>query len=289
LGTSPKTRDHFHNKLEQALIRARQLLKPQGRLLIMFGHKKPEAWDAFLQAIIDAGFWPTMSLPIHTERKDKFRHGHIDALASSCLIVCKPAKITAPKETINWTRFENKLKAVLKSAMSRLEAANFLGTDLVAAVIAPACGLLVSYDVIVQGKPLTIGQLIEHLPRLVADCELDMLLKQPIPKGYAGMHKLVQRMALNYRTTGSNHGSKSWLDFAKTNHLAQTAVMHTTLLYEGKTRQADEVWSQLSSAQRDALCLLLRAAALLSPDPSPERQLANASLSRITHQMRAEQ
>ena len=51
--------------------RARQLLHPAGRIVVMFNHKETWAWRSLGMALIRAGFEIRSSVPIYTEARVK--------------------------------------------------------------------------------------------------------------------------------------------------------------------------------------------------------------------------
>src|SRR5579875_1920249 len=65
------------------------MLAPDGRLVIVFAHKHPDAWETLVSAIIRAGFVVTGSWPIQTEMGNRTRALSSAALASSIWLVCK--------------------------------------------------------------------------------------------------------------------------------------------------------------------------------------------------------
>ncbi len=66
-----------------------KMLTSDGRLVIVFAHKNPDAWETLVTAIIRAGFVVTGSWPIQTEMSNRTRAISSAALASSIWLVCK--------------------------------------------------------------------------------------------------------------------------------------------------------------------------------------------------------
>jgi adenine-specific DNA methylase len=64
-------------------------LKPEGRLVIVFANKQPDAWETLVAALIRAGFVVDGSWPIQTEMGNRTRAMASAALASSVWLVCK--------------------------------------------------------------------------------------------------------------------------------------------------------------------------------------------------------
>lgn len=290
LAPAPKTGLHFRRKMLDAFREARRILKRDGRLIVMFGHKKFEAWDALLGPVIEAGFVPSVSYPIHTERKVKFRHGYIDALSSSCLIVCVPDEAHAKKE-ISWANFQTLLKSELRDFILRFQSSGLFGADLTTSLIAPACTLFRSYKVLMdQGNCLKVGELLERLPSIAAECEFDIILAEPGAKRDGMVFNIISSLAHQNASAGDGSGTqipkKSWLELQNEHWLVGSTVKHATLLYEGRQREADQMWEKLSTQEKDSFCQILRAAALSSVDNPQQQQLAQASLGRISLRMR---
>jgi putative DNA methylase len=290
LAPNPKTDDHFRRKILQAFVEAKRILKPDGRLLIMFGHKKLQAWDAILSAVIEAGFVPSVSWPIHTERKVKFRHAHIDALSSSCLMICVPDYKTT-KKIISWDEFVGKLRVILLESIRRFQTTQLYGADLTTSLIAPACTLFRSYKILIDDtRHFTIGELISQLPRIVAECEYEYILTQSSTKKIPKVLKFIEALSPHAPSnqSGGRNGKGGWRAFAAEHWLIGGAIRHANLLAAGKQKEADQIWKELSLEEKEVFCQVLRAAALSSDANRQERQLAQASLGRISLQMRTD-
>ena len=53
--------------LAKPFAEARRVLRPDGHLVVVFGHSDPDAWRRLLGALHDAGFVVTCSWPSRTE------------------------------------------------------------------------------------------------------------------------------------------------------------------------------------------------------------------------------
>ena len=71
-------------------------LQPDGRIVIVFANKQPDAWETLVSALIRAGFVVDGSWPIQTERSARMRAQTSAALASSVWLVCKKRPPTRP-------------------------------------------------------------------------------------------------------------------------------------------------------------------------------------------------
>jgi putative DNA methylase len=59
--------DFYESMLAQSFREARRVLKPQGHLVVVFGHSDPDAWRRLLGALQTAGFVVTSAWPSRTE------------------------------------------------------------------------------------------------------------------------------------------------------------------------------------------------------------------------------
>jgi putative DNA methylase len=62
-----RTRDYYEEMLGRAFAEARRVLRPDGHLVVVFGHSDPDAWRRLLGALRDAGFIVTSAWPSRTE------------------------------------------------------------------------------------------------------------------------------------------------------------------------------------------------------------------------------
>ena len=57
----------YESSLSRAFREARRVLRPDGRLVVVFGHSDPDAWRKLLVALHEAGYVVTSSWPSRTE------------------------------------------------------------------------------------------------------------------------------------------------------------------------------------------------------------------------------
>ncbi|HEX2072065.1 MAG TPA: DUF1156 domain-containing protein [Thermoleophilaceae bacterium] len=166
LAPSPKDGTHFRRRLTEGFAEARRCLTDDGRLVLMYGHPRLEAWAALIDAVIDAGFCVVRSWPIHTERKTKFRHGRIGALSTSAVLACRPLA-AVDRHVVTLEEFEAKLGSRLDACLGELEATDVLGSDIQAALAANAAPLI-SSQLVLDGddEPVATDELLALIPSL---------------------------------------------------------------------------------------------------------------------------
>lgn len=60
-------KDFYEKSLSKAFAECRRVLRPDGHLVVVFGHSDPDAWKRLLAALHEAGFVVTSSWPSRTE------------------------------------------------------------------------------------------------------------------------------------------------------------------------------------------------------------------------------
>lgn len=88
-GDKTKSKSAYEDGMFRAFQACHRALKSEGRLVIVFAHKHPDAWETLVSAIIRAGFVVDGSWPIQTETGNCTRAFSSAALSSSIWLVCK--------------------------------------------------------------------------------------------------------------------------------------------------------------------------------------------------------
>src|SRR5262249_18343678 len=79
----------YENGMAKVFEKCKESLKPDGRFVVVFANKQPDAWEALVSAIVRSGFVVDGSWPIQTERPARTRSLGSAALSSSVWLVCK--------------------------------------------------------------------------------------------------------------------------------------------------------------------------------------------------------
>jgi adenine-specific DNA methylase len=146
-------------------------LNPDGRLVIVFAHKQPDAWETLVSAIIRAGFVVDGSWPIQTEMGNRTRAHSSAALSSSVWLVCKKRPEGARPGWDNRVLEEMQEKITLR--LRDLWDAGIRGPDFVWAATGPALVAYSKHPVVKKsnepGKVLSVSEFLRHVRRMVAD------------------------------------------------------------------------------------------------------------------------
>jgi putative DNA methylase len=146
-------------------------LRPEGRLVVVFAHKHPNAWESLVSAIIRAGFVVDGSWPIQTERTARVRSLTSAALSSSVWLVCKKRPATARPGWDN--RVLDEMRANIHNRLRAYWDAGIRGPDFVWAATGPAMEAYSKHPVVKKataaGEVMSVAEFLRSVRRLVVD------------------------------------------------------------------------------------------------------------------------
>lgn len=168
-------RDRSKKAYEDGMFRAfqscEQALRPDGRLVVVFANKQPDAWEALVAAIIRAGFVVDGSWPIQTERGVRTRSLSSAALASSVWLVCKKRPAIARPGWDNTVLAE--MLDRIQTALREFWDAGIRGPDFVWAATGPALEIYSKHPVVKKanaaGEFMAVSEFLGHVRRIVVD------------------------------------------------------------------------------------------------------------------------
>ena len=179
-GDRQRSKEVYEDGMFRVFQGCHQALNSAGRLVIVFAHKQPDAWETLVSAIIRAGFTVDGSWPIQTERTGRVRAQSSAALSSSVWLVCKKRdSVVRP----GWDT------AVLEGMQQRLAErlheywdAGIRGPDFVWAATGPALEAYSRYPVVKKanspGEMMTVSEFLQHVRRLVVDFVVGRVLSK---------------------------------------------------------------------------------------------------------------
>jgi adenine-specific DNA methylase len=139
----PTTRERadrfYEDKMTAVFSRARSLLHPAGRMVVMFNHRETNAWRSLGMALIRAGFEIRSSAPIHTEAESSLNIHGLDAARSTVLLLCLPRE-EREQPVGNWGATQTRVGQVARNAAALFGRQGLRGTDLYLSALGPALG-----------------------------------------------------------------------------------------------------------------------------------------------------
>jgi adenine-specific DNA methylase len=183
-GDAAASKATYERGMARAFQACHAALKPDSRLVIVFAHKQPDAWETLVSAIIHAGFVVDGSWPIQTEREARVRAWASAALSSSVWLVCKKRPETARP---GW---DNQVLADMRQNIGqRLREywdAGIRGPDFVWAATGPAMEAYSRYPAVKKansatGELMSVSEFLGHVRRMVVDFVVGRVLSSPSP------------------------------------------------------------------------------------------------------------
>ncbi|HET8911647.1 MAG TPA: hypothetical protein VFN23_09310, partial [Ktedonobacteraceae bacterium] len=166
-----KSKKAYEDGMFRAFQACYKSLTSDGRLVIVFAHKQPDAWETLVSAIIRAGFVVDGSWPIQTEMGNRTRALSSAALSSSIWLVCKKRPVTARAGWDNQVLEEMREKIVTQ--LRDFWDAGIKGPDFVWAATGPAMEAYSKYPVVKKadepGQVLSVKEFLTHVRRMVLD------------------------------------------------------------------------------------------------------------------------
>ncbi|MFI5353197.1 MAG: DUF1156 domain-containing protein [Candidatus Binatales bacterium] len=160
---------------EEGMFRAFQAcdraLVPDGRMVVVFANKSPDAWETLASAIIRAGFVVDGSWPIQTERTSRTRSLSSAALASSVWLVCRKRSEAARPGWDN--RVLEEMRENIYTQMREYWDAGIRGPDFVWAATGPALEAYSKHPVVKKanepGATMEVSEFLRAVRRIVVD------------------------------------------------------------------------------------------------------------------------
>lgn len=161
----------YEDGMFRAFVSCFKALKPEGRLVVVFAHKHPDAWETLVSAIIRAGFVVDGSWPIQTEMGNRMRAMSSAALASSVWLVCRKRD---PLARAGWdAQVLKEMEAGIVSKLRDFWDSGIRGPDFVWAATGPALEAFSQYPAVKKasepGALMTVTEFLRHVRRIVVD------------------------------------------------------------------------------------------------------------------------
>jgi putative DNA methylase len=170
-GDKARSKTAYEDGMARVFQNCYRSLVTDGRLVIVFAHKQPDAWETLVSAIVRAGFVVDGSWPIQTERSGRMRAGGSAALASSVWLVCKKRSPTARPGWDN--RVLAEMRGNITQRLHDFWDAGIRGPDFVWAATGPAMEAYSRYPVVKKanapGETMTVSEFLTHVRRMVVD------------------------------------------------------------------------------------------------------------------------
>ena len=179
-GNRDASKKNYEDGMFRAFKQFYEALRDDGRLVLVFANKSPDAWETLVSALIRAGFTVTASWPIQTERQTRQRSMSSAALSSSIWIVCRkrPARTKPGWDHRVLAEMEEKITQRLRDFWD----AGIRGPDFVWAATGPALEAFSKHPVVkladAPGERLTVAEFLRRVRRMVVGFVVNRLLRR---------------------------------------------------------------------------------------------------------------
>ncbi len=170
-GDKAASKQTYEDGMARAFGRCHEALNPEGRLVVVFANKSPDAWETLVAALIRAGFTVTGSWPIQTEMQNRQRSLASAALASSVWLVCRKRP---PAARPGWdSAVLSEMRENITCKLRDFWDAGIRGPDFVWAATGPALEAFSRHPAVRKaddpGALLTVSEFLREARRMVVD------------------------------------------------------------------------------------------------------------------------
>ena len=170
-GDRALSKQTYEDGMARAFERCHEALNPNGRLVVVFANKSPDAWETLAAALIRAGFVVDGSWPIQTEMQNRQRSLASAALASSVWLVCRKRPQSARP---GWdSSVLSEMRENITRKLRDFWDAGIRGPDFVWAATGPALEAFSKHPAVRKaddpGAMLTVSEFLREVRRMVVD------------------------------------------------------------------------------------------------------------------------
>lgn len=191
-GDREASKRNYEEGMARAFKACHAELVPDGRLVIVFAHKQPDAWETLVTAIIRAGFVVDGSWPIQTEQASRMRAIDSAALSSSVWLVCRKRD---PLARAGWdTQVLKEMESSITTKLRDFWDAGIRGPDFIWAATGPALESYSRYPAVKKasepGALMSVTDFLGHVRRIVVDFVVGRVLSHGQNEPTPGDHPL---------------------------------------------------------------------------------------------------
>ena len=170
------SKKNYEDGMARSFNRFHQALRDDGRLVVVFANKNPDAWETLVSALIRSGFVVTGSWPIQTEMQTRTRAMQSAALSSSIWLVCRKRPNTRP----GWeSKVLQEMRETIVGKLRDYWDAGIRGPDFVWSATGPALEVFSRYPVVKRGtggSPMHVKEFLASVRRIVVGFVVGRLL-----------------------------------------------------------------------------------------------------------------
>ena len=245
-GDKARSKQNYEDGMAHAFQACHAALQPDGRLVVVFANKQPDAWETLVAALVRAGFVVDGSWPIQTERQVRTRSLASAALASSVWLVCKKRPPARP----GWDNTVlNKMRENITQQLRDFWDAGIRGPDFVWAATGPALEAFSKHPVVKKANDpnelMTVSEFLREVRRMVVDFVVGRVLTHDDTQEAAtGLDDVTTYYLLHRHDFGMDEAPVGGcILYALSCNLSDSALVnqHDLLAQSGKGKANDEL------------------------------------------------
>ena len=178
-GDKERSKQNYEDGMARSFRSCHAALRTDGRLVVVFANKQPDAWETLVAALIRAGFVVDGSWPIQTEMGNRNRAIASAALSSSVWIVCRKRPAARP----GWDNIVlSEMRENIAQQLRDFWDAGIRGPDFVWAATGPALEAFSKHPVVKKANDpnqfMTVSEFLREVRRMVVDFVVGRVLTQ---------------------------------------------------------------------------------------------------------------
>jgi adenine-specific DNA methylase len=191
-GSREASKRNYEEGMARAFLACHKSLSSDGRLVIVFAHKHPDAWETLVAAIIRSGFVVDGSWPVMTEMPGGLRNLGRASLSSSVWLVCKKRN---PLTKAGWdAQVVKDMEAGITTKLREFWDAGIRGPDFIWAATGPALETYSRFPAVKKaseaGALMSVTDFLRHVRRIVVDFVVGRVLSHGQSEPTPGDHPL---------------------------------------------------------------------------------------------------
>ncbi len=187
-GDPARSKQNYEDGMARSFQACHGALQSDGRLVVVFANKQPDAWETLVAALIRAGFVVDGSWPIQTEMGTRHRARDSAALSSSVWIVCRKRPPGRP----GWDNIVlDEMRENITQKLRDFWDAGIRGPDFVWAATGPALEAFSKHPVVrkanAPGEIMTVSEFLREVRRMVVDFVVGRVLTRGGEEAVTGL------------------------------------------------------------------------------------------------------
>ncbi len=243
-GDQKRSKQNYEDGMARAFQSCHSALTAEGRLVVVFANKQPDAWETLVGALIRAGFVVDGSWPIQTEMSNRTRSLGSAALASSVWLVCRKRPAGRP----GWDN--SVLEEMRQNITQRLRDfwdAGIRGPDFVWAATGPALEAFSKHPAVRKANApdeiMTVSEFLREVRRMVVDFVVGRVLTNEGEETVTGLDDVTNYYLLHRHAFGMGDAPVGGcILYALSCNLSDSALVsqHDLLVHSGSASIPDE-------------------------------------------------